>query len=166
MPYKIVGGLRFYERKEIKDIIAYLRLINNLSDDLAFERIINIPKRGIGKTTLSKINQISRFNKISMFEASQKFIAENKTKVNLEINNFIQNILNWQKIKKNFSHIDLTKSVLEDSKYIHFIENESKNSNNPESLSRIDNINEFLESLKDFDNLEGFRTCWSSNGKF
>ena len=156
LPYKIVGGLRFYERKEIKDIIAYLRLINNLSDDLAFERIINVPKRGVGKTTLSKINHISRFNKISMFEASQKFISENKTKVNLEINNFIQNVLNWQKIKKNFSHIDLTKAVLEDSKYIHFIENDSKNSNNPEALSRIDNINEFLESLKDFENLEGF----------
>ncbi len=156
LPYKIVGGLRFYERKEIKDIIAYLRLINNLSDDLAFERIINVPKRGIGKTTLSKINKISRLNKISMFEASQQFISENKTKVNLEISNFIQNILNWQKMKKNFDHIDLTKAVLEDSKYIQFVENDSKNSNNPESLSRIDNINEFLESLKDFENLEGF----------
>ena len=83
MPYRIIGGLRFYERKEIKDVIAYLRLINNISDDLAFERVINIPKRGIGKTTLSKINQIARLNNTSMFEASQNFIGENKTKVNL-----------------------------------------------------------------------------------
>ena len=62
LPYKIIGGLRFYERKEIKDVIAYLRLINNLSGDLAFERVINIPKRGIGKTTLNKINQILVLN--------------------------------------------------------------------------------------------------------
>jgi DNA helicase-2/ATP-dependent DNA helicase PcrA len=156
LPYRIIGGLRFYERKEIKDVIAYLRLINNISDDLAFERVINIPKRGIGKTTLSKINQIARLNNTSMFEASQNFIGENKTKVNLEINDFINNILKWQKIKKNFDHIELAKVVLEDSNYIQYLENEAKNSKNPENLSRVDNINEFLESLKDFENLEGF----------
>ena len=156
LPYRIIGGLRFYERKEIKDVIAYLRLINNLSDDLAFERVINIPKRGIGKTTLSKINQIARLNNISMIEASQIYIGENKTKVNLEINDFINNVLKWQKIKKNFNHIELVKVVLEDSNYIQYLEIEAKNSKNPENLSRIDNINEFLESLKDFENLEGF----------
>ena len=156
LPYRIIGGLRFYERKEIKDVIAYLRLINNISDDLAFERVINVPKRGIGKTTLSKINQIARLNNTSMFEASQNFIGENKTKVNLEINDFINNILKWQKIKKIFDHIELAKVVLEDSNYIQYLENEAKNSKNPENLSRVDNINEFLESLKDFENLEGF----------
>ncbi len=156
LPYKIIGGLRFYERKEIKDIIAYLRLINNLSDDLAFERVINVPKRGVGKTTISKITQIARLNNVSMFEASQIFINENNTKVNLEINNFVTKVLNWKKIKKNFDHIELTKVVLEDSKYIDYLENELKNSKHPENLSRLDNINEFLESLKDFENLEGF----------
>ena len=156
LPYKIIGGLRFYERKEIKDIIAYLRLINNLSDDLAFERVVNTPKRGIGKTTLAKINNISRLNKLSLFEGSQIFINENKSKVSIEIQNFITNILNWRKIKKNFDHIELTKVILEDSKYMESLEIELKNSKNPESLSRIDNINEFIESLKDFENLEGF----------
>jgi len=156
LPYKIIGGLRFYERKEIRDIVAYLRLINNLADDLAFERVINIPKRGIGKTTLNKISQIARLNNISMFEASKKFKEENQTKVNSEINTFIMNVLKWQKIKKNFDHIELAKSVLEDSNYIQYLENEAKNSRNPENLSRLDNINEFIESLKDFENLEGF----------
>ena len=156
LPYKIVGGLRFYERKEIKDIIAYLRLINNPADDLAYERIINTPKRGVGKTTLNKINQIARLNNISLFSASQIFISENKTKVNFEINFFIKNVLNWQKIKKNFDHIELTKVVLEDSKYMEFLETELKISKHPESLTRIDNVNEFLQSLKDFENLEGF----------
>ena len=156
LPYKIIGGLRFYERKEIKDIIAYLRLINNFSDDLAFERVINTPKRGIGKSTINKINQLARLNTISMFEASKQFIQENKTKVQIEINKFILNLINWQKIKKNFDHIELTKAVLEDSKYLQYLEDEAKNSKNPENLSRVDNINEFLESLKDFENLEGF----------
>ncbi|MDC0625189.1 UvrD-helicase domain-containing protein [Alphaproteobacteria bacterium] len=156
LPYKIIGGLRFYERKEIKDIIAYLRLVNNLADDLAFERVINVPKRGIGKTTIGKINKIARLNNISMFDASRKFAEENHTKINIEINNFILIILNWQKIKKNFDHIELTKTILEDSKYIDHLDNEAKSSKNPENLSRIDNINEFIESLKDFENLEGF----------
>ncbi len=156
LPYQIIGGLRFYERKEIKDIIAYLRLINNLNDDLAFERVINVPKRGIGKTTMSKINQIARINNVSMFEAAKKYTENNNTKVNLEINNFINNLINWIKIKKNFDHIELTKAVLEDSNYIQYLEKEVKSSKNPESLSRIDNINEFIESLKDFENLEGF----------
>ena len=91
-----------------------MRLVNNLADDLAFERVINVPKRGIGKTTIGKINQIARLNNISMFEASRKFAEENQTKINIEINNFILNILNWQKIKKNFDHIELTKAILED----------------------------------------------------
>ena len=156
LPYKIIGGLRFYERKEIKDIIAYLRLVNNLSDDLAFERVINVPKRGIGKTTIGKINQIARLNNTSMFDASRKFAEENQTKINIEINNFILNVLNWQKIKKNFDHIELTKVILEDSRFIDHLENEAKSSKNPENLSRVDNINEFIESLKDFENLEGF----------
>ena len=72
LPYKIIGGLRFYERKEIKDVIAYLRLINNQGDDLAFERIINIPKRGIGQITLKKIFNISRKYNLSMYEAASK----------------------------------------------------------------------------------------------
>ena len=156
LPYKIIGGLRFYERKEIKDIIAYLRLINNQSDDLALERIINIPKRGIGKTTLSKINTIARLNNTSMLDAASIFIKDTTTKVNFEINDFISKVFKWIKLKSKMNHIELTQLVLEDSKYIEYLESEEKNSKNPESLTRIDNIKEFIESLKDFENLEGF----------
>ena len=156
LPYKIIGGLRFYERKEIKDIIAYLRLVNNLSDNLAFERIINTPKRGIGKTTLNRISQLARIENISMFEASKKFVQSGNTKLNKEILNFIENIIKWRKIKNNFSHIELAQVIIEDSKYIDYLKHEEKNSKNPESLNRLDNIKEFVESLKDFENLEGF----------
>ncbi len=156
LPYKIIGGLRFYERREIKDIIAYLRLVNNLSDDLAFERIVNVPKRGIGKSTLSKISTQARLNNISMFEAAKEIIFKSNSKAKTELYNFIDNVIKWKKIKKNFNHIELAKVVIEDSGYLTYLENEQKNSGNPDSLSRIDNINEFVESLKDFDNLEGF----------
>ncbi len=156
LPYKIIGGLRFYERKEIKDIIAYLRLVNNLSDDLAFERIINIPKRGIGKSTISKISSYARLNNISMFEATQKIIFKTNSKLKSEMYKFVENIFKWQKINKNFDHIELVKVIIEDSGYLEYLKNEEKNSTNPESLSRIENINEFVESLKEFNNLEGF----------
>ena len=156
LPYKIIGGLRFYERKEIKDIIAYLRLVNNLTDDLAFERIINVPKRGIGKSTLSKISSCARMNDISMFEATQKIIFKTNSKAKTELYNFVQNIIKWQKILKNFNHIELAKVIIEESGYLAFLQKEEKNLNNPGNLSRVDNINEFLQSLKEFDNLDGF----------
>ena len=156
LPYKIIGGLRFYERKEIKDIIAYLRLVNNLDDDLAFERIINVPKRGIGKTTLSKISNVSRMNNISMFDAANMFINEYSSKVKSEINEFIIKIHKWHKIKKDINHTELIQLILEDSKYVEYLEQEEKNSKNLQNLNRIDNIREFIESLKDFENLEGF----------
>ena len=156
LPYKIIGGLRFYERKEIKDIIAYLRLVNNLSDDLAFERIVNIPKRGIGKSTLSKISSHARINNSSMFESTKQIIFKTNSKAKNELYKFIDNVTKWQKIKKNFDHLELTKAIIEDSGYLEYLKNEEKNSSNPENLSRIDNINEFIESLKEFENLDGF----------
>ncbi len=156
LPYKIIGGLRFYERREIKDIIAYLRLVNNLSDDLAFERIVNVPKRGVGKTTLSKISSYARLNNISMFDAAEKVIFKSNSKAKSELYKFIDNIRKWQKIQKNFDHIELAKVIVEDSGYLEFLKNEEKNSNNPDNLSRIENVNEFIESLKEFSNLEGF----------
>jgi len=156
LPYKIIGGLRFYERKEIRDMISFLRLINNLSDDLAFERIINVPKKGIGKTTLTKISNISRDNKISMLEASKLFIEESSSKVKIEIYDFICMLGKWHRIKKKINHVELTQIILEDTKYIEFLELEEKNSKSASNLNRVENIREFIESLKEFDNLEGF----------
>ncbi len=156
LPYKIIGGLRFYERKEIKDIIAYLRLVNNLADDLAFERIVNVPKRGIGKSTMSKISNFARFNNLSLFESAKEIVFQTNSKSKNELYKFIENISKWKKIKKNFDHIELAKVIIEDSGYLEFLKNEERNLKNPENLSRIDNINEFIESLKEFQNLDGF----------
>ena len=156
LPYKIIGGLRFYERREIKDIIAYLRLVNNTEDDLAFERIVNVPKRGIGKSTITKISSHARLSHISMFEATKQVIFKTNSKAKVELYKFIDNINKWKKIQKNFDHVELAKVIIQDSGYLEFLKNEEKNSANPENLSRIENINEFIESLKEFENLEGF----------
>ena len=156
LPYRIIGGLRFYERKEIKDVIAYLRLIHNMSDNLAFERIINIPKRGIGKVTLSKINLLARNNNISMLEAASIYIQGTSSKINDVLSNFIVKIYKWNKLKNEMGHIELTQLILEDSNYIEYIQQEEKNSKNLQNLNRLENIKEFIESLKEFNNLEGF----------
>jgi DNA helicase-2/ATP-dependent DNA helicase PcrA len=156
LPYKIIGGLRFYERKEIKDIIAYLRLIQNPNDDLAFERIINTPKRGIGKVSLSKISSNARIKSLSMLESSSVIVEENYKKNNSELLDFIIKVKKWSKLKNELNHIELTQLVLEDSGYLYFLEDEEKNSKNPESLNRLDNIKEFIESLNQFENLDGF----------
>tara|TARA_B100000886_G_scaffold340089_1_gene307861 strand:+ start:4220 stop:6448 length:2229 start_codon:yes stop_codon:yes gene_type:complete len=156
LPYKIIGGLRFYERREIKDIIAYLRLVNNSADDLAFERIVNVPKRGIGKSTLSKISTNARINNCSMFESTKQIIFKTNSKTKIELYKFIDNITKWKNTKKNFDHIELAKVIIEDSGYLDYLKKEEKNSSNPENLSRIDNINEFIESLKEFKDLDGF----------
>ena len=156
LPYKIIGGLRFYERKEIKDVISYLRLINNYGDNLAFERIINIPKRGIGKTTLARISAAARTSNLSMLEAATQIVQESSAKVNLEIKEFIFKVHKWRKLKNEMGHVELTQLILEDSKYINYLEQEEKNSKNPENLNRLENIKEFIESLTEFENLEGF----------
>ncbi len=156
LPYKIIGGIKFYERKEIKDVISYLRIANNLSDNLALERILNVPKRGIGQTTHKKISLISRKKNISFFEASKLFIeSNNNSKLKQEINNLISKIIKWNKLKKQINHIDLCELILEDSGYINFLQNDDKK-NIVEGHDRIDNVNEFLNSLKEFENLEGF----------
>ena len=131
-------------------------MVNNLSDDLAFERIINVPKRGIGKSTISKISSSARLNNLSMFDAAQQLVFKTNSKTKYELYKFIENVIKWQKIKKNFDHIELAKVIIEDSAYLDYLKNEEKNSNNPDNLSRIENINEFVESLKDFENIEGF----------
>ena len=157
LPYRIIGGIKFYERREIKDIIAYLRIVNNFDDDLALERIINVPKRGIGKTTIKKINLIIRKNKISMFEACKVYVgSEEKNKIKYQINELISKIHKWNSLKKQLDHIELCELILEDSGYMEFIDNESKQKDNIENYDRLDNINEFMNSLKDFENLDGF----------
>ena len=145
--YKIVGGLKFYERKEIKDIISYLRLIQNPSDNLSLKRIINEPKRGIGKTSLEKIEEISENNGISMYEIIEHADEYGLNRVFLSSREFI-NVIEELRAKKDDMKIsELIKETLKRSGYTQALENE----NTIEAENRIENLDEFLTVAIEFE---------------
>lgn len=153
IPYKIVGGVKFYDRQEVKDIIAYLRIITNSSDDLAFERIINRPKRGIGATTLKKIYGIAQENSISFIEATKILIngkqVTERTKTTLKY--LLDKINSWKELLTEFPLSEATKMIADQSGYIEMLENEGA-----VGLSRIENIKELLSALNGFSDAISF----------
>ncbi len=147
IPYKIVGGLKFYERKEIKDIIAYLRLIQNSNDNLSLKRIINEPKRGIGKTSLEKIEQLANTQETSMYEIIKKSDEYGLNRVFLNSREFV-NIIEELKEKKDKMNIsDLIKLTLKKSGYTKALEQE----NTLEAQNRVANLDEFLTVAIEFE---------------
>ena len=147
IPYKIVGGLKFYERKEIKDIIAYLRLIQNTSDNISLKRIINEPKRGIGKTSLDKIESIANESGISMYQIIKDADQYGLNRVYLNSRDFI-NVIEELRIKKDELTIsELIKMVLKKTGYTKALEDE----NTIEAENRIENLDEFLTVAIEFE---------------
>jgi len=156
LPYRILGGTKFYERAEIKDCVAYLRLIHQPKDDLAFGRIVNNPKRAIGDSTIKLIHEFSKKNAVSLEIASKKLIEENliKPKTKIGLSSFLFLMDKWRKdinIKK-ISHVKLLQLVLDESGYSSML----KNKKDLENENRLENIKELLSAMKDFDNLESF----------
>ena len=150
IPYKIVGGLKFYERKEIKDIISYLRLINNTSDNLALKRIINEPKRGIGKTSLDKIQAISEQSGIPMYEIIKEADNYGLTRVYTNAKPFIEVIEDLISKKDEYTITELIKHTLKESGYTKALEEE----NSIEAENRIENLEEFLTVAVQFEEEE------------
>lgn len=164
--YKIIGGLRFYERQEIKDIIAYLRLLAYPQDNLSFERIINVPKRGIGDKTLQNINTYARQNHLSLFEATEEMLNSNKItgKAALNIQKFIDDFHRWRSIyngdsvdlldtNKITEHYQLVEIMIKESGYIDMWQNSKK----AEAEAKLQNINELLGIIKsDFETINEF----------
>ena len=147
IPYKIIGGLKFYERKEIKDIISYLRLIQNTSDNLSLKRIINEPKRGIGKTSLDKIEEISNNSGVSMYEIIEHADQYGLNRVFLNSREFV-NVIEELRVKKDDIKIsELIKETLKKSGYTKALENE----NTIEAENRIENLDEFLTVAIEFE---------------
>ena len=156
MPYRILGGTKFYERAEIKDCVAYLRLIYQEKDDLAFERIVNNPKRSIGDTSLKSIHEFAKKNNICLEISSKKMIEQNliKPKVKIGLNLFLNALNKWRndlKIKK-INHVKLLQTVLDESGYSSML----KNKKDLDNENRLENIKELLSAMKEFDNLESF----------
>tara|TARA_B100000809_G_scaffold193679_1_gene192690 strand:- start:3549 stop:5576 length:2028 start_codon:yes stop_codon:yes gene_type:complete len=154
MGYRIIGGIKFYERAEIKDCVAYLRLIFQKKDDLAFGRIINTPKRSIGDTTIKQINEFSTKHKICLEDASKKLIELNLIKPKTKIGLFkILNLLTkWRNDLLKKDHRKLMQIVLDESGYSAML----KNKKDLENENRLENIKELLNAMREFDNLESF----------
>ncbi len=156
MPYRILGGTKFYERAEIKDCVAYLRLIHQEKDDLAFERIVNNPKRAIGDSTLKNIHEFAKENYLNLERASIKMLEKNfiKPKPKIGLGLFINSLNKWRndlKIKKS-SHVKLLQIVLDESGYSAML----KNKKDLDNENRLENIKELLSAMKEFDTLESF----------
>jgi DNA helicase-2/ATP-dependent DNA helicase PcrA len=152
VPYRVIGGLKFYDRQEIRDCIAYLRLSANLNDDLALLRVINTPKRGIGDATLHLIAEIAKQQKISMFEAINFCFTNNliKNKTGLQI--FIQVISKYHQQINLLNLAELAKSLFNETGYCHYWKLE----NTLEAQGRLENIEEFIKSLADFVSINEF----------
>ncbi|MDN5247682.1 MAG: UvrD-helicase domain-containing protein [Wolbachia endosymbiont of Tyrophagus putrescentiae] len=149
IPYKIISGMKFYERQEVKDIIAYLRLVVNNNDDLAFERIINRPKRSIGATTLKKIYVIAQDHKVSFFEAAKILVNGDQIteRIKSSLNGFLSKIELWREVIKNQKLFEFVEILANQSGYIEMLEEEGVT-----GAARIENVKELISSLKSFDN--------------
>ncbi|MBP9791805.1 MAG: UvrD-helicase domain-containing protein [Rickettsiales bacterium] len=156
VPYKIIGSLKFYERQEIKDIVAYIKLALNFNDDLAFERIINKPTRGIGKTSLQKLKRFAMDNGISFLSAAEQLIA---TGSNLlpknaltSIGEFLAMIKKWRNDFMQHHHIKTLNIILEESGYKNLLE-ENKSE---EMQNRKENVKELFKALEEFQDINAF----------
>jgi DNA helicase-2/ATP-dependent DNA helicase PcrA len=156
IPYRIIGGIKFYERAEIKDCIAYLRLINQNKDDLSFERIINVPKRSIGETTVKQINEYAKQNSLSLEKSATSLIQENKIKpkTKLGLNSLLSLLEKWRNdlFNKKIGHIKLIQTILDESGYSQML----KDKKDLENENRLENIKELINAMKEYDNLESF----------
>ena len=153
IPYKVVGA-KFYERLEIRDALAYLRVIQQPNDDLALERIINIPKRGIGTSTTNMIHRYARKNEISFFSATEVLLSTDEFRPNVKktLQNLINQFYHWTKEEKVISQTELAMKVFEESGYIEYWQNDKS----IDSEGRLENIKELINAMSGFENLAGF----------
>jgi DNA helicase-2/ATP-dependent DNA helicase PcrA len=154
IPYRVVGGPRFYERQEIRDAIAYLRLVHQPDDDLAFERIVNRPKRGIGEATMQVLHKVARERGMTLAAAAQALAAGEALKpaARKSLTAFVENLARWRKLHETVGHIELAETVLDDSGYVAMW----KADKSIEAPGRIENLKELIRALAEFDNLGGF----------
>jgi len=154
IPYKVVGGLRFYERAEIRDAIAYLRLVHSEFDDLAFERVINTPRRGIGDASMQILHQYARSNGISLYLAAWKLAETDEIRgaARKGLRQFLSDVQRWTAMAKTAPHTELAQVILEESGYTLMLQNDKS----PEAPGRLDNLREMISAMAEFENLTGF----------
>ncbi|WP_093031091.1 ATP-dependent helicase [Roseovarius azorensis] len=156
LPYRVIGGPRFYERMEIRDAMAYFRLVVSPADDLAFERIVNTPKRGLGDKAQQKIQITARQNGVSLVEGARILLDDKGTagKGAGELRRLIDGLARWGRMAGDaaISHIELAEMILDESGYTAMWQNDKT----PEAPGRLENLKELLKALEQFENLQGF----------
>ena len=154
LPYRVIGGPRFYERAEIRDALAYLRVIHSPTDDLAFERIVNVPKRGLGDATIQLLHDHARKRRIPLTEAARAIAAtdELKPKPRNSLRMVIDNFDRWRARKDSLPHNELAEIVLDESGYTEMWQNDKS----ADAAGRLENLKELVRSMEEFENLAGF----------
>ena len=153
MPYKIIGGTKFYERLEIRDALAFLRIVASDYDDLAFERIINVPKKGIGEKTIRSIEVFRREKDLSLIQATKELVKINyfSNKINNNLSNFIKLVEKWRN-QKTLNASELAETILDESGYTEMWQNDKS----VEAESRLDNLKELINAISEFDTIRSF----------
>ncbi|HEV2187708.1 MAG TPA: UvrD-helicase domain-containing protein, partial [Stellaceae bacterium] len=154
LPYRVVGGPRFYERQEIRDAMAYLRLINQPADDLAFERIVNTPRRGIGTASLQVLHAAARAEGVSLVEATRSLIAGDDLPraARNALGNFLTMLDRWRTEAERDSHVELVQRMLDESGYTGMWQADPS----PNAPGRLENLKELVVAMAEFENLGGF----------
>ncbi|NBR52622.1 MAG: DNA helicase II, partial [Rhodobacteraceae bacterium] len=156
LPYRVIGGPRFYERLEIRDAMAYFRLAVSQDDDLAFERIVNTPKRGLGDKAVQTIQRTARANGVSLVNGARIVVEhrELKGKALAELATLVQSLDRWhaQLLAEADTHVELAEMILDESGYTTMWQNDKT----PEAAGRLENLKELVKALEEFDNLQGF----------
>ncbi len=154
VPYRVVGGLRFYERAEIRDAIAYMRLVVQPSDDLAFERIVNVPRRGVGEVALRTLHETARANGLPLTGATKKLIAEGglRGKVKDSLGTLLRDLARWRDMLDREGHVVTVATLLDESGYTEMWQQDKS----PEAPGRLENLKELVRALADFETLAGF----------
>ncbi|MGB9044095.1 MAG: UvrD-helicase domain-containing protein [Pseudolabrys sp.] len=154
LPYRVIGGPRFYERAEIRDALAYLRVIAQPADDLAFERIVNVPKRGLGDATLQMLHDYARKKRIPLTEAAAALSAtdEMKPKPRLALRDLMAAFERWRAKKDSMPHTELAEIVLDESGYTDMWQKDRS----ADAAGRLENLKELIRSMEEFENLQGF----------
>ena len=154
LPYRVIGGPRFYERAEIRDALAYLRVINSPADDLAFERIVNVPKRGLGDATVQLLHDHARKRRIPLFEAARAVVEtdELKPKARGSLRDLVAQFDRWRGAREVTLHTELAEIVLDESGYTEMWQKDRS----ADAAGRLDNLKELIRSMEEFENLQGF----------
>jgi DNA helicase-2/ATP-dependent DNA helicase PcrA len=154
LPYRVIGGLRFYERQEIRDAIAYVRVLVQPDDDLAFERIVNLPKRGLGEVAIQATHGLARARGLSLYRAAEALIEtdELKPKPRHALAGLIGAFARWRAALATTAHVELVRRMLDEAGYTEMWQRD----NSPQAPGRLENLNELVAALQEFDTLGSF----------